>query len=195
MLRDIIAAYLEISRSKQMSLPEGVLFAIQVAVAMLVAYIVALWFSLMVWTYRDIRARSKDLLVHVFSVLLVTVFSLPGMLMYLALRPRETIAERYDRALEEETLLRDLEQHVACPSCKRLAQPEFVICPNCRTTLRRPCPRCGKPLDLDWRACPYCTITVSNEPPASAPAIEGSGRRIDAGARDELYQPGNVSSL
>ncbi len=176
-----------------MSLPQELLVVIQVTVAMIVAYVVALWFSLMVGTYRDIRARSKDLLVHVFSVLIVTVFSLPGLLMYLSLRPRETISDRYDRALEEETLLRDMEEHIACPACKRLAQSDFIICPYCRTSLRQPCPRCGKPLDLGWKSCPYCTITISAaELPVSA---EGSVRRADAGARDELYQPGNVTGL
>ncbi|MSQ15008.1 MAG: zinc ribbon domain-containing protein [Dehalococcoidia bacterium] len=176
-----------------MSLPQELLVVIQVTVAMIVAYAVALWFSLLVWTYRDIRARSKDLLVHLFSVIIVTAFNLPGLLMYLALRPRETLADRYDRALEEETLLRDLEERLACPRCKRLAQADFIICPYCRASLRQPCPGCGKSLDLEWKACPYCTIAVSAA--ELSVSAEGSGRRADPGAQNELYQPGNAAGL
>lgn len=168
---------------------EGLLLAIQLFVALLAAYLVAFWLSLIVWTYRDARARSKDLLVHLFSIVMVAVFSLPGLLMYLALRPRETIADRYDRALEEEALLQDLERHASCPACKRAAQPDFVVCPVCQTVLRQTCRRCGKALELSWRACPYCALPVVHE----APAVAQSGGRPDASPREDVYQPGNIT--
>lgn len=173
-----------------MPLSEGLLLAIQLIIALIAAYLAALWLSLIVWTYRDIRARSKDLLVHIFSALLAMVFSLPGLLMYLALRPRETIAERYDRALEEEALLQDLEWRVSCPACKRAAQMDFLICPHCQTVLRQPCRRCGKALELSWRACPYCALVV-----AEALAVPSSGGRPEAVSREELYQSGNIARM
>ena len=41
----------------------------------------------MIWTYRDIRSRARDPLVQILSALLVAVLNLPGVLVYLILRP------------------------------------------------------------------------------------------------------------
>lgn len=67
-----------------------------------------LLFSLAVWTWRDVSARSRDSLVR-FGALALAI-GLPGfgILIYLLLRPRETIAERYERELIEELLAREV---------------------------------------------------------------------------------------
>ena len=44
------------------------------------------------------------------AFLLVLVFSVLGLIIYLILRPRETLAEAYARSLEEEALLQELEE-------------------------------------------------------------------------------------
>lgn len=46
------------------------------------AFLAALWLSLLVWTYRDIRSRAKDPLVRILSVLVVAVLFLPGIVVY-----------------------------------------------------------------------------------------------------------------
>jgi len=88
---------------------------------------------------------------------LVLVFSVLGLIIYLILRPRETLAEAYARSLEEEALLQELEEQGICPSCKRYITSEFIICPYCRTQLKKPCADCGRPLSFNWLVCPYCT--------------------------------------
>jgi hypothetical protein len=95
------------------------------------------------------------------AVLLVLVFNILGLVIYLILRPRETLAESYARSLEEEALLQELEEQGICPSCKRYITAEFVICPYCRTQLKEPCIKCGRPLSFNWLACPYCTASRS----------------------------------
>ena len=42
------------------------------------AFLAALWLSLIVWTYRDIRARARDPLGRILAVLVVAVLFLPG---------------------------------------------------------------------------------------------------------------------
>lgn len=69
---------------------------------------------MIVWTYYDIRARSADLYVHIFATALVLVFNVFGLLLYFILRPRETLAEAYERSLEEESLLQELEDRLHC---------------------------------------------------------------------------------
>jgi RNA polymerase subunit RPABC4/transcription elongation factor Spt4 len=81
-------------------------------------------------------------------------------LIYYLLRPRETLAEAYERELEEEALLHSLEEQSACPSCKQRADPDYLICPNCHTQLKQTCPQCGRILRLTWTVCPYCAHPV-----------------------------------
>ncbi len=125
------------------------------------AYLLVFWISIVAWTYRDIRDRSRDAAFQVVAVLLVLVFNVLGLVIYLILRPRETLAEAYARSLEEEALLQELEEQGICPSCKRYITAEFVICPYCRTQLKEPCMKCGRPLSFNWLACPYCTASRS----------------------------------
>ena len=42
------------------------------------AFIAALWLSLVIWTYRDIRRRARDPLARILAVLVVAVLFLPG---------------------------------------------------------------------------------------------------------------------
>lgn len=120
------------------------------------AFLAALWISLVVWTYRDIRSRARDPLVHVLSALLVGVLNIPGVLVYLILRPPRTLEEEYQRTLEEETLLQSLEDLSLCPGCERRVKDDWQICPNCQTKLKKPCHHCGRLLELPWNICPYC---------------------------------------
>lgn len=129
---------------------------LEIAIALLGAYLVAFTIGLIVWTYRDIRSRSRDWLVHLLAVLLVLVFNLPGLLLYYLLRPGETLAEAYERSLEEEALLQGLEERLVCPGCKQAVEPDFLLCPNCNTKLKNQCPNCGRLLNLKWNLCPYC---------------------------------------
>ena len=86
--------------------------ALQVLLALGGAYLIATWFVLAVWTYRDIEARSKNVATQIFSTLLSVFFWIPGVLLYMMLRPKETLDEAYQRSLEEEYLLQDLQELV-----------------------------------------------------------------------------------
>ncbi|MDI3341087.1 MAG: zinc ribbon domain-containing protein [Sphaerobacter sp.] len=164
--------------------------AIQVVVALGGAYILALWFALAVWTFQDIQQRSRSVIAQIFSTLVVVLFFVPGVLIYLILRPRETLDEAFQRSLEEEYLLQDLEELPLCPSCQRHVAEDFVYCPYCRTELRQPCPGCERLIDLRWEICPYCGV---EQYPAEEPAIaeewerpEPAVGRLVQGARARL---------
>lgn len=120
------------------------------------AFIVALWIALVIWTYRDIRSRARDPLVQILSALLVAVLNLPGVLVYLILRPQRTLEEEYQHTLEEEALLQALEDLPLCPGCERRVKDDWQVCPNCHTKLKKECNECGKLMELSWNLCPYC---------------------------------------
>ena len=120
------------------------------------AFLAALWIALVIWTYRDIRGRSRDRLVQILTTLLVAVLNLPGVLVYLILRPQRTLEEEYQHTLEEEALLQALEDLPLCPGCERRVKDDWQVCPNCHTKLKKACHKCGKLMELPWNLCPYC---------------------------------------
>lgn len=156
------------------NLINNLIAVVQILVAVLSGFFVAFTLSLVVWTYRDIRSRSRDVFAHILAALIVLLFNVPGLVIYLILRPKETLAEAYERALEEEALLQDIEEKQACPGCKQPVQPDYMVCPNCHTKLRKPCVQCGRLLHLKWNICPYCG-TSQVAPPIPVPVGEEAG--------------------
>jgi len=147
----------------------GLTTVLQLFIAFFGAYVLAVWISLIIWTFRDIRARSRDIFAQLVSVLMVVFFNVPGILLYFLLRPRETLGERYERELAEEALLQDIEEKHACPACQQKVQPDFLFCPNCHTRLKRRCDNCHRITSLRWSICPYCGAPVTAPPPTTNP--------------------------
>jgi len=139
------------------------------------AFLVALWLALVIWTYRDMRARHRDRLVHILAALMVALLNLPGVLVYLILRPARTLEEEYQQTLEEEALLQSIEDQSVCPGCERHTREDWLVCPSCHTKLRKLCHSCGRLMDLPWNICPYC----------GTPA---PGMRKEGGSMDEVVR-------
>jgi RNA polymerase subunit RPABC4/transcription elongation factor Spt4 len=139
-----------------------------------IAYIIALWFALVAWTFRDIESRSRSVFTQVFSTLLVVLFFVPGLLLYLILRPKETLDQVFQRALEEEYLLQDLDELPLCPGCQRSVDGDFVICPHCQTSLRHACASCSRLIDRRWAVCPYCTAPITADGEVTLPTIDAT---------------------
>ena len=168
--------------------------AAQVLVALAGAYLVVLWFALIVWTFRDIEGRSRSVFTQVFSTLLSVLFFVPGVLLYLLLRPKETLDEAFQRSLEEEYLLQDLEELPHCPSCHRYVEDAFILCPHCHVQLREPCGSCEKLVDLRWPLCPYCGVVQSDQPSPGERVEPPAARWIAPGLRRQRVADGATPS-
>jgi RNA polymerase subunit RPABC4/transcription elongation factor Spt4 len=120
------------------------------------AMLAALWISLVIWTFRDMRSRSRDPFAQILASLVVALLPIVGIVVYLILRPPETLAEAYERALEEEALLQEIEERPVCPGCSRIVDSDWILCAHCHTRLRKACPDCNGLLELQWTLCPYC---------------------------------------
>lgn len=83
--------------------------AIAIALALLAAFGAAVWAAAFVWAWQDIRRRTQDIYVRLFAPLLVLVLGPLGALLYLLLRPAETLDEIHLRQLQEETLLQEMD--------------------------------------------------------------------------------------
>ncbi len=109
-------------------------------------------------------------------MLVVAVLFLPGIVVYLILRPQRTLEEEYQQTLEEEALLRAIEETPACPGCGRRTKDDWLVCPHCHTKLKKPCHHCGYLMDLPWNLCPHC-------------GTEAPGMRRERLTLDEALQP------
>jgi RNA polymerase subunit RPABC4/transcription elongation factor Spt4 len=170
-----------------------------------VAVIVAVfWFAMVIWAYRDMRARSRDGLARLLVALTVALLNIPGLFIYILLRPRETLSEAYERSLEEEALLQEIEEKPSCPGCGQRVQHDWQACPYCHTRLKKACVHCAYLLELSWNICPSCTAsqvkytsdgTISQDSRHVRPAepkAPSSTRSIHANRLSSLHQQGHV---
>jgi RNA polymerase subunit RPABC4/transcription elongation factor Spt4 len=141
-----------------MALPplETIISYLSIIAAVSGALLAALWLSLIIWAFRDMRARSRDPFAQLLAALLVAALPIMGIIIYFILRPPESLAEAYERALEEEALLQEIEEKPRCPGCSRVAEKNWLLCPYCHTRLKKACNDCHNLLELSWNLCPYC---------------------------------------
>ncbi|MDD5369685.1 MAG: zinc ribbon domain-containing protein [Anaerolineaceae bacterium] len=144
------------------------------------AFLVVLWVSLIVWTIRDIRSRTRDVFVIILATLVSVVLFLPGVVIYLMVRPRHTLEEEFTHTLEEEALLQTIEDNPLCPGCGRRIHLDWIACPTCHTHLKKNCASCGHLMDLAWELCPFCGELVEELQPEGdfiplAGSVDGVG--------------------
>jgi Double zinc ribbon len=152
---------------------------LNLAVNLLLLFLVVFWIALIYWTYADARRRIPDAML-VGCATAASVFPFLGTIVYLIVRPPEYIEDVRERELEiaaAEARLHSL--HVlACPYCDYEVERSFLRCPNCMRRLKEPCATCGKPLDPRWKICPYCEAEVGQ---TAQPEQRPRQRRAQAG--------------
>ena len=129
-------------------------------IACTATFVVIFWLSLIIWTFRDIRSRTQDVFSQILATVLVAAFFVGGLFIYMILRPRQTLAEIYERQLEEESLLAEMTERQTCSNCHARIEGDFQVCPSCGQQLKRPCPKCERLLEPRWTFCPYCASNV-----------------------------------
>jgi hypothetical protein len=154
---------------------------LQLAVDLLILFLVVLYLSLIYWTYADARRRIEDPML-VGCATAASLFPYVGTIIYMILRPPEYLEDVRERELEmhaAQARIAQLEQTL-CPHCDYRVDPDFVRCPSCLRKLKERCVNCSRPLDQTWTICPYCEADV---PGLSAP--RSRRRRTAAGLESE----------
>lgn len=157
---------------------------LNLAVSLLVLFLVVVWLSLVYWTYMDARRRIDDQ-VLITCATAASLFPFVGTVIYAILRPPEFLDDVRERAVETRAAQLRVKQlsEQACPRCKYPVERSYMRCPSCQARLKDPCPSCSQPLDPRWSMCPYC------ETPQAA------GDRHQAGeAREALEPPAALAS-
>ncbi len=153
---------------------------IGIIVALLGAFLFAFWIAMGIWTFNDIRSRTRDWLAIVLASILALVFPLVGLVLYMMIRPRETLADVFDRALEEESLLRELEATLSCHNCGLPVQDSWNFCSNCHSQLRYACSSCGKAMRHEWSICVSCGADQTEQDSSARDGQSNATNRLGA---------------
>ena len=153
------------------SLPGGNwLTILRIAGGVIGAYLFLIWIASLFWAWRDMRSRTRDFVTRLAGFTVMLFLPLIGYPVYLAVRPSLTLREAYDRQLEQEAILSDLQAVPTCPECRRPVEQDWAICAFCSYELKEPCPGCDRLLHNAWRHCPYCAMQRMRRSEASEPA-------------------------
>ena len=156
---------------------------LNLAVNLLILFLVVIWLALIYWTYQDARRRIADPML-VGCATLASVFPFVGTIVYMIVRPPEYLDDVRERELEmqgAEARLHELHTHL-CPYCDHFVQADFLRCPHCLRKLKDPCVNCSKPLDPQWTVCPFC----EHEVPGAVQPTASRRRRRRREAEPEL---------
>jgi hypothetical protein len=148
---------------------------VTLAIDLLIAFGVLLYFALIYWTYIDARRRIVDPTLVSFATV-VSIIPFIGTLLYVIVRPPETLEDARERELDVETTRLRLHQleSALCPHCDYPVDPDYVRCPSCLRKLKERCKSCSRPLDRAWTICPYCETEV---PARGSQSRRGAARR------------------
>jgi hypothetical protein len=143
---------------------------LNLAVKLLVLFLVAIWAALVFWTFADARRRIADGMLVGCATAASFFFPFVGSIVYAIIRPPEYLDDVRERELEiaaAEARLNQVEG-LHCPHCDFEIEKSFLRCPSCLRRLKEPCGTCGRPLDPRWKICPYCEAEVGQAAPRQA---------------------------
>jgi hypothetical protein len=151
---------------------------VNLAVNLLVFFLVVIWLALVYWTYADANRRIADPML-VSCATAAALFPFIGTIVYTIVRPPEYLEDVHERELEiraAEARIQMLESRT-CRYCGAQVELAFLRCPSCRRKLKQPCRSCGKPLEPRWKVCPYCEAEVVEVAAATATRARRSTSR------------------
>lgn len=114
------------------------------------------WLVIVGWVWVDSGERTSKNSVRFVYILLVIVLNIPGLIIYLIIRPSETIEEIYWADLERRYLKFETSELGDCPKCGHQLLPGYVFCTNCGNEIKVRCPKCNILVDKDHKHCEFC---------------------------------------
>lgn len=122
----------------------------------LILLFIIFWLVIVGWVWIDSSERTSRKGLRFVYMLLAIVLNIPGLIIYLIIRPSETIEEIYWADLERRYLKFETSELGDCPKCGHQLYPGYVFCTNCGFELKKRCPKCNVLINKDHKFCEYC---------------------------------------
>lgn len=174
---------------------------VQFALRAIGIYVVVLWLATAFWAYQDMKSRTSNPIMPFLAAAFIVAFTpllfIFAAILYRIIRPHERVGEAHERMLAEEAMLAEVEQLDHCLGCGRRVDEGWLVCPICRTRLRRACPNCGKLVGIDWVLCAWCGMDVERSVgrPAVAAAAYAAPTPRHLRAQQRQPPPAPAASL
>ncbi|MBP6975995.1 zinc-ribbon domain-containing protein [Candidatus Dojkabacteria bacterium] len=122
----------------------------------LILLFIIFWLVIVGWVWIDSSERTSRKGLRFAYMLLAILLNIPGLIIYLIIRPSETIEEIYWADLERRYLKFETSELGDCPKCGHQLYPGYVFCTNCGFELKKRCPKCNVLINKDHKFCEYC---------------------------------------
>jgi hypothetical protein len=147
------------------------------------------WLVVVYWVWLDSGERTSNRNTRLLYILLVITLNVIGWIIYLIIRPSQTIEEIYWSDLERRYLKYETAELGDCPRCGTQLYPGYTFCPSCRYQLKRKCTQCDVYIDRKNKHCPYCGKEMRKRvsPDQESPSQEVMEKQIQA-TKDEATE-------
>lgn len=139
------------------------------------------WFVLVGWVWIDSGERTSNRKARIVYMLLVLILNIPGLIIYLIVRPSETIEQIYWADLERRYLKYETAELGDCPECGSQLFPGYHFCANCGCDIKKKCPSCGVMISKAAKYCAHCgakVMEVAHQQEEEYPSIEVMEQQI-----------------
>jgi uncharacterized Zn finger protein (UPF0148 family) len=120
------------------------------------AIFVIFWLVVLDWVWLDSGERTTSRAARICYLLLVLILNILGWIIYLIIRPSQTIEQIYWSDLERRYLKFETLELGDCPKCGTQLYLGYVYCPKCGIELKIKCGQCGTYIEKNSAYCPFC---------------------------------------
>ena len=135
----------------------------QIVWTVLAIAFVIFWIIVLDWVWLDAGERTSNKTARIIYLLLVVFFNIFGWIMYLILRPSQTIEQIYWADLERRYLKYETSELGDCVKCGTQLYPGYTYCPTCGLDIKVKCKSCDVYIEKNSEYCPYCGVKTRNE--------------------------------
>jgi len=116
---------------------------IEFMIKLCIIYFFVVWIGLIIWVAKDIGSRSESRIFQLLCVLLMILLTPIWIFVYLLIRPRKSLYEKYYGEIEDN--LGILHEIIEERLWEETENQDMVACIHCDAEIRS-----------SWKVCPYC---------------------------------------
>lgn len=154
----------------------------QIVSKLFILVFVVFWIVVLDWVWMDSGERTTNKKARIIYVLLVLFLNIFGWIIYLIIRPSQTIEQIYWADLERRYLKYETAELGDCVKCGAQLYPGYTFCPKCGLEVKKKCKACGMYIEKDSEYCAFCgqKISADNIVEEQAPSKEIMEQQIQA---------------